>query len=140
MRELCAAFWAVAGVISALQHLDLSLGLVLFQSDLVTASCGLSLFVPKSWSVEEDNVLTSMLLDLCTGIVGISEETTTGVHNLYKRVKDGNLSIPAINVNDSVTKVGSIFWETKFYFGLFALCFLGCVPSPFLVGLKCEMT
>ena len=37
-------------------------------------------------------------------IVGVSEETTTGVHNLYKMLKDGKLKIPAINVNDSVTK------------------------------------
>lgn len=35
---------------------------------------------------------------------GISEETTTGVHNLYRRIKDGTLKVPAINVNDSVTK------------------------------------
>jgi adenosylhomocysteinase len=39
-----------------------------------------------------------------SGIVGISEETTTGVHNLYKMFKDGSLKVPAINVNDSVTK------------------------------------
>lgn len=38
------------------------------------------------------------------GIVGISEETTTGVHNLVKMCKDGTLKVPAINVNDSVTK------------------------------------
>lgn len=37
-------------------------------------------------------------------IKGISEETTTGVHNLYKMMKDGKLKVPAINVNDSVTK------------------------------------
>ena len=37
-------------------------------------------------------------------IRGVSEETTTGVHNLYKMLKDGKLKIPAINVNDSVTK------------------------------------
>jgi adenosylhomocysteinase len=36
---------------------------------------------------------------------GISEETTTGVHNLYKMFKEGTLKVPAINVNDSVTKV-----------------------------------
>jgi adenosylhomocysteinase len=39
------------------------------------------------------------------GIKGISEETTTGVHNLYKMFKEGKLKVPAINVNDSVTKV-----------------------------------
>jgi adenosylhomocysteinase len=38
-------------------------------------------------------------------IKGISEETTTGVHNLYKMFKEGRLKVPAINVNDSVTKV-----------------------------------
>lgn len=38
------------------------------------------------------------------GIRGISEETTTGVHNLYKMLKKGTLKVPAINVNDSVTK------------------------------------
>merc|ERR1739838_816154 len=38
------------------------------------------------------------------GIKGLSEETTTGVHNLYKMAKKGGLKIPAINVNDSVTK------------------------------------
>jgi adenosylhomocysteinase len=38
------------------------------------------------------------------GIKGISEETTTGVHNLYKMFKEGKLGVPAINVNDSVTK------------------------------------
>lgn len=36
---------------------------------------------------------------------GLSEETTTGVHNLYKMHKNGKLKVPAINVNDSVTKV-----------------------------------
>ena len=39
------------------------------------------------------------------GIKGLSEETTTGVHNLYKMMADGKLKVPAINVNDSVTKV-----------------------------------
>ena len=38
------------------------------------------------------------------GIKGVSEETTTGVHNLYKMFKNGELKCPAINVNDSVTK------------------------------------
>lgn len=37
-------------------------------------------------------------------VIGISEETTTGVHNLYKMLKDGSLKVPSINVNDSVTK------------------------------------
>ncbi|KAJ1520090.1 hypothetical protein ONE63_004312 [Megalurothrips usitatus] len=39
-----------------------------------------------------------------TNCKGLSEETTTGVHNLYKMMKDGKLKVPAINVNDSVTK------------------------------------
>ena len=39
-----------------------------------------------------------------TDIRGISEETTTGVHHLYKAFRDGKLKVPAINVNDSVTK------------------------------------
>jgi len=38
------------------------------------------------------------------GIKGLSEETTTGVHNLYKMMQNGSLKVPAINVNDSVTK------------------------------------
>jgi len=42
--------------------------------------------------------------DLLPGIKGLSEETTTGVHNLYKMMKEGKLKMPAINVNDSVTK------------------------------------
>merc|ERR1711994_185025 len=42
--------------------------------------------------------------DLLKGIKGLSEETTTGVHNLYKMFKNGELKVPAINVNDSVTK------------------------------------
>merc|ERR1712212_769492 len=42
--------------------------------------------------------------DLLKGIKGLSEETTTGVHNLYKMFKTGELKVPAINVNDSVTK------------------------------------
>jgi len=42
--------------------------------------------------------------DLLPGIKGVSEETTTGVHNLYKMMREGKLKIPAINVNDSVTK------------------------------------
>lgn len=38
------------------------------------------------------------------GIKGLSEETTTGVHHLYRMMKNGALKVPAINVNDSVTK------------------------------------
>ena len=39
---------------------------------------------------------------------GISEETTTGVHNAYRMFKEGKLKVPVINVNDSVTKVGTL--------------------------------
>jgi len=42
--------------------------------------------------------------ELVQGIRGVSEETTTGVHRLYEREKNGTLVLPAINVNDSVTK------------------------------------
>ena len=42
--------------------------------------------------------------ELLPGIKGVSEETTTGVHNLYRMFKEGKLKIPSINVNDSVTK------------------------------------
>ena len=42
------------------------------------------------------------------GISGLSEETTTGVHNLYKMLEKGTLKCPAINVNDSVTKVSFV--------------------------------
>jgi len=50
------------------------------------------------------NVVHDQYPELIPFIKGISEETTTGVHNLFKRLKDGTLKIPAINVNDSVTK------------------------------------
>ncbi|ODV87064.1 hypothetical protein CANARDRAFT_26496 [[Candida] arabinofermentans NRRL YB-2248] len=42
--------------------------------------------------------------EMLEGCYGLSEETTTGVHHLYKMLKDGSLKVPAINVNDSVTK------------------------------------
>ena len=50
------------------------------------------------------NLVIDKYPDIASGIYGISEETTTGVKNLFKRVKSGSLTIPAINVNDSVTK------------------------------------
>ncbi|XP_053725084.1 adenosylhomocysteinase [Synchiropus splendidus] len=76
------------------------------------------------WCIEQtlyfkDNQPLNMILDdggdltnlvhqkypkLLAGIKGLSEETTTGVHNLYKMMKSGELKVPAINVNDSVTK------------------------------------
>jgi len=50
------------------------------------------------------NIVHDKHPDMLKEIVGVSEETTTGVHNLYKRHKNGQLMMPAINVNDSVTK------------------------------------
>merc|ERR1712176_1192839 len=50
------------------------------------------------------NLIHDKYPDLLPGIYGVSEETTTGVHNLYKRVKDNKLGLAAINVNDAVTK------------------------------------
>jgi adenosylhomocysteinase len=50
------------------------------------------------------NLIHAKYPDLIKGIRGISEETTTGVHNLYKMMEKGQLKVPAINVNDSVTK------------------------------------
>lgn len=50
------------------------------------------------------------------GIKGLSEETTTGVHNLYKMFREGRLGVPAINVNDSVTKVSLMLFLKCFYF------------------------
>jgi len=50
------------------------------------------------------NVVLDKYPDMAKGVFGISEETTTGVHRLYERVKKGSLPMPAINVNDSVTK------------------------------------
>jgi adenosylhomocysteinase len=58
--------------------------------------------------LDDGGDLTNMVLDrypeLVSGIKGLSEETTTGVHRLYERMKNGTLTLPAINVNDSVTK------------------------------------
>jgi adenosylhomocysteinase len=50
------------------------------------------------------NLIHQKYPELLTQIKGISEETTTGVHNLYKMFEKGQLKVPAINVNDSVTK------------------------------------
>jgi len=58
--------------------------------------------------LDDGGDLTNMVLDkypeLVNNIKGLSEETTTGVHRLYERVEKGTLPVPAINVNDSVTK------------------------------------
>ena len=63
---------------------------------------------PLNMILDDGGDLTNMVLDrypeLVKGIKGLSEETTTGVHRLYDRVKNGTLPLPAINVNDSVTK------------------------------------
>ncbi len=50
------------------------------------------------------NIVHEKHAELCKEIRGVTEETTTGVHNLYRRFERGQLLIPAINVNDSVTK------------------------------------
>lgn len=50
------------------------------------------------------NLIHKKYPQLLEGVKGISEETTTGVHNLYKMFKEGTLKVPAINVNDAVTK------------------------------------
>lgn len=63
---------------------------------------------PLNMILDDGGDLTNMVLDnyteLVAGIKGLSEETTTGVHRLYDRMKAGTLPMPAINVNDSVTK------------------------------------
>ncbi|PWL40170.1 adenosylhomocysteinase [Flagellimonas aquimarina] len=63
---------------------------------------------PLNMILDDGGDLTNMVLDqypeLAVAIKGLSEETTTGVHRLYERVKNGTLPMPAINVNDSVTK------------------------------------
>jgi len=63
---------------------------------------------PLNMILDDGGDLTNMVFDkypeLANGIRGLSEETTTGVHRLYERMKKGTLVMPAINVNDSVTK------------------------------------
>ncbi len=63
---------------------------------------------PLNMILDDGGDLTNLVLDhypeLVEGIKGLSEETTTGVHRLYERMKNGTLPMPAINVNDSVTK------------------------------------
>ena len=63
---------------------------------------------PLNMILDDGGDLTNMVLDqypeMVEGIRGISEETTTGVHRLYERMKKGTLPLPAININDSVTK------------------------------------
>ena len=63
---------------------------------------------PLNMILDDGGDLTNMVFDeypeLIKEIKGLSEETTTGVHRLYERMKNGTLFLPAINVNDSVTK------------------------------------
>lgn len=63
---------------------------------------------PLNMILDDGGDLTNMVLDqypeLVSGVKGISEETTTGVHRLYERMRNGTLPMPAININDSVTK------------------------------------
>ena len=63
---------------------------------------------PLNMILDDGGDLTNLVLDhypeLVKNINGLSEETTTGVHRLYERMKNGTLPVPAINVNDSVTK------------------------------------
>ena len=63
---------------------------------------------PLNMILDDGGDLTNMVLDnypeLVKDIRGLSEETTTGVHRLYERMKNGTLPMPAININDSVTK------------------------------------
>ena len=63
---------------------------------------------PLNMILDDGGDLTNMVLDqfpeLVENINGLSEETTTGVHRLYERMQNGTLPMPAINVNDSVTK------------------------------------
>jgi len=63
---------------------------------------------PLNMILDDGGDLTNMVLDrfpeLVANIKGLSEETTTGVHRLYERMEKGTLTLPAINVNDSVTK------------------------------------
>jgi adenosylhomocysteinase len=63
---------------------------------------------PLNMILDDGGDLTNMVFDrfpeMIEGIKGLSEETTTGVHRLYERMENGTLSLPAININDSVTK------------------------------------
>jgi adenosylhomocysteinase len=67
---------------------------------------------PDGWRpnmiLDDGGDLTKLMHDdhpaLMKDVLGLSEETTTGVHRLYEMEKDGSLAVPAINVNDSVTK------------------------------------
>ena len=83
---------------------------------------------PLNMILDDGGDLTNMVFDrfpqLAAGIRGISEETTTGVLRLYEREKNGTLILPAININDSVTKSK---FDNKY----------GCRPPPFDYALAC---
>ena len=72
---------------------------------------------PLNMILDDGGDLTNMVLDrypeLAPGIGGLSEETTTGVHRLYERMIKGTLPMPAINVNDSVTKSKFVSLESQ---------------------------
>lgn len=68
-------------------------------------------------------VTSVMIFTLLSEIKGISEETTTGVHNLYKLMEKKELKVPAINVNDSVTKVIFSFYINGIGSSFFGLTF-----------------
>ncbi|PCJ31781.1 MAG: adenosylhomocysteinase [Gammaproteobacteria bacterium] len=71
-----------------------------------------TIFGPNNWRpnliLDDGGDLTQIMHDdypeLLADVKGLSEETTTGVHRLYEMMKEGSLKVPAINVNDSVTK------------------------------------
>jgi len=68
------------------------------------AAAGIPVYAWKGMNEEEFDMVLDRYPQLTDAIKGLSEETTTGVHRLYERVKNGTLPMPAINVNDSVTK------------------------------------
>jgi len=85
-----------------------------YEAEALYAKDG-SLPDPTSSEVREMQIILELLRDqllkdstywhrMLTNLIGVSEETTTGVHRLYQKAKDGTLLFPAINVNDSVTK------------------------------------
>ena len=87
-------------------------------------------FQPLNMILDDGGDLTEMVHSkfpqYLEGIRGISEETTTGVHKLYRMFKQNTLKVPAINVNDSVTKVKFIhLFALLIFFSIISLssCF-----------------
>lgn len=82
---------------------------------------------PLNMILDDGGDLTNLVHDkypqFLKDIKGLSEETTTGVHNLYKMFREGRLGMPAINVNDSVTKVGKSKAQNKKQFLIFYILF-----------------